>query len=112
MEAVAGLGVEAEIVHVAVADADPPDGAASLPTEACLCAGLLARFMSDLSEDYWAAGWLTGLEFQLWGAVQEEASRVGQANPTRHRLCSCSYPKRSQTRPAIRSRVLPGTLKM
>jgi hypothetical protein len=88
MEAVAGLGVEAEIVHGAVADTDLPAGAESLPAEARLCAGLLARFMSDLSEDYWAAGWLTGLEFELWTAVREEASRVGQANAARLRYLS------------------------
>ena len=88
MEAVAGLGVEAEIVHGAVADADLPAGAESLPAEARLGAGLLARFMSDLSQDYWAAGWLTGLEFELWTAVWEEASRVGQANAARLRYLS------------------------
>lgn len=88
MEAVAGLGVEAEIVHGAVADADLPAGAESLPAEARLCAGLLARFMSDLSEDYWGAGWLTGLEFELWTAVREGASRVGQANAARLRYLS------------------------
>jgi hypothetical protein len=29
-------------------------------------ARLLARLMSDLSEDYWCAGWLTGCEYALW----------------------------------------------
>lgn len=87
-EAVAGLGIVAEISHGAGTDADLPDGAASLPTEARLCAGLLARFMSNLSEDYWAAGWLVDREFELWTAVREEASRVGQANAARLRYLS------------------------
>ena len=69
MEAVAGLGAEAEISDGAGIDADLRAGAALLPTEARLCAGLLARFMSDLSEDYWAAGWLVGLEFELCTAI-------------------------------------------
>ncbi len=29
-------------------------------------ARLLARLMSDLSEDYWCAGWLVGCEYALW----------------------------------------------
>jgi len=89
MEAVEGLRVEAEIGREeAEADSDLPAGAASLPTEARLCAGLLARFMSDLSEDYWAAGWLVGLEFELWSAVREDATRIGPANAARLRYLS------------------------
>jgi hypothetical protein len=88
MEAVAGLGMEAEISHGAGTDVDLPAGAGSLHTEARICAGLLARFMSDLSEDYWAAGWLVDLEFELWSAVQEESSRVRQANAARLRYLS------------------------
>jgi sodium/hydrogen exchanger family protein len=31
----------------------------------------LRRLMSDVSEDYYCAGWLTGLEFTLWKAATE-----------------------------------------
>jgi len=31
----------------------------------------LRRLMSDLSEDYYCAGWLTGLEFTLWQAATD-----------------------------------------
>src|SRR4051812_26190125 len=27
----------------------------------------LLRLMEQISEDYWAAGWLSGLEYELWG---------------------------------------------
>ena len=29
----------------------------------------LSEYMSDLSESYWFAGWMTGLEFMLWDLV-------------------------------------------
>ena len=29
-------------------------------------AELLCEYMSEISEDYWCAGWLHGLEFSLW----------------------------------------------
>lgn len=31
----------------------------------------LLREMSDISEEYFCAGWLRGLEYSLWGAIQE-----------------------------------------
>jgi hypothetical protein len=34
-----------------------------------IAAALLARLMSWISEDYWCAGWLSGLEYELWDAV-------------------------------------------
>ena len=33
----------------------------------------LARLMSEISEDCYAAGWMGGLEFALWAIVQGEA---------------------------------------
>ena len=32
-------------------------------------ARLLARLVSDLSEDYWCAGWLSECEYALWADV-------------------------------------------
>jgi len=34
-----------------------------------ITAALLARLMSDVSEERWCAGWLGGLEYILWDAV-------------------------------------------
>lgn len=30
----------------------------------------LRNFMSNISEDYWCAGWLIGLEHRLWEIIQ------------------------------------------
>lgn len=40
-------------------------------------ATLLARLMSDISEDCWCAGWMSGTEFALWKAVQTGDGIVG-----------------------------------
>lgn len=40
-----------------------------LPHDAQIAAALLGRVMSDLSQDYWCAGWLIDLEFDLWSAM-------------------------------------------
>lgn len=40
-------------------------------------AHLLARLMSDISEEHWAAGWMSGLEFALWDMVQGGSRRYG-----------------------------------
>ena len=38
----------------------------------------LAELMSDISEDQYCAGWLTGLEYELWALLQSsDAERVG-----------------------------------
>jgi hypothetical protein len=37
--------------------------------EQAITAGLLRKLMSGISEDYWCAGWLSGLEYTLWDAV-------------------------------------------
>lgn len=34
-------------------------------------AAQLACEMSELSEEYWCAGWLSGCEFELWRMVQD-----------------------------------------
>ncbi len=31
--------------------------------------GLLRKVMSSISEEYWCAGWLSGLEYILWDAL-------------------------------------------
>jgi len=38
----------------------------------------LAEYMSSISEDAYAAGWIEGLEFDLWRAVQEGPFRYGR----------------------------------
>jgi hypothetical protein len=87
IEAVEGLRVDSEI-DGAGPDPDLPAGAEDLSAEARACAGLLGRFMSDLSEEYWAAGWLHDLEFILWRAVQEDAGRFDAASVARLRYLS------------------------
>jgi hypothetical protein len=49
-----------------------PVDSAQLPAEARTCAAILARVMGDLSQDYWCAGWLIDLEYDLWAAVRGE----------------------------------------
>ncbi len=58
---------------MAIPDVIPRD-AERLAAEPRICAGLLARLMSDLSEDLWCAGWLHDLEHDLWGALQGTSS--------------------------------------
>lgn len=38
---------------------------------------VLAELMSEISEDCWCAGWLSGLEFDLWEMVQGGPRRFG-----------------------------------
>ena len=38
----------------------------------------LANYMSDLSEDAYCAGWMEGLEYQLWQAVAEGPKEYGR----------------------------------
>lgn len=38
----------------------------------------LARFMSDLSERCYCAGWIMNLEYVLWDAVQSGPRKFGQ----------------------------------
>jgi hypothetical protein len=40
------------------------------PTYEELAKDTLLRMMSDFSQDYWCAGWLSGLEFTLWDAMR------------------------------------------
>ena len=46
-----------------------PVAANELPHDAQIAAALLGRVMADLSEDYWCAGWIHDLEFDLWSAM-------------------------------------------
>jgi hypothetical protein len=41
-----------------------------MPTRQKATVWLLYRLMSDLSERYFCAGWIHGLEFSLWSAAQ------------------------------------------
>lgn len=42
----------------------------------------LLGLMEDISEEYWAASWLTGLETMLWKLAQGDADSVGQPWPS------------------------------
>ncbi len=35
----------------------------------------LCRLMSDVSEDYWCAGWFSGIEYQIWAELHAYGSR-------------------------------------
>ncbi len=48
-----------------------------LPTPAMV---RLRNYMSDISEDCWCAGWLTGLEYDLWRAVIRGPAPLGQGS--------------------------------
>jgi hypothetical protein len=37
----------------------------------------LARYMSDLSEQAWRAGWMSGLEFALWDVLLGNRNKFG-----------------------------------
>ncbi len=50
--------------------------------------GASARLMSDLSEDYWAAGWLVDLEFELWQAVGGSKKWISDAEVAQLRYLS------------------------
>ena len=39
---------------------------------------LLADYMSELSEEAYAASWMDGLEFSLWKAVKSELIKCGR----------------------------------
>ena len=41
-----------------------------------ITAALLARLMSAISEERWCAGWLGGLEYDLWDAVVGKSESV------------------------------------
>jgi hypothetical protein len=47
--------------------------------EQSITAGLLKKLMSAISEDYWCAGWMHGLEYTLWEAVT--GKRTGVCSP-------------------------------
>ena len=41
----------------------------------------LLRLMQEISEDYWAAGWLTDLEYSLWRLARGDPSGIQPAWP-------------------------------
>ena len=42
----------------------------------------LAEFMSELSEQAWHAGWMKGLEYELWRAIVDGPFRLGRLTLT------------------------------
>lgn len=44
-----------------------------------ITAGLLEKLMSAISEEYWCAGWMHGLEYTLWDVVT--GRRTGVCRP-------------------------------
>jgi len=44
--------------------------------EQTITAGLLRKLMSGISEDYWYAAWLSGLEYTLWDAITGKGKPV------------------------------------
>jgi len=49
----------------------------------------LADTMSDISEDCWCAGWLIGLEYSLWDAIQTGDLEFGMATINSYDLKRC-----------------------
>lgn len=47
--------------------------------EQSITAGLLAKLMSAISEEYWCAGWMHNLEYMLWDVVS--GKRKGLCTP-------------------------------
>ena len=46
----------------------------------------LAEFMSSISERLYRAGWIDGLEFQLWRTASEERAELGQPEITKEEV--------------------------
>jgi hypothetical protein len=44
--------------------------------EQTITASLLRKLMSGISEEYWCAGWLAGLEYTLWNAITGKRKNV------------------------------------
>lgn len=44
--------------------------------EQTITAGLLRKLMFGISEEYWCAGWLSGLEYTLWDAVTGKRKNI------------------------------------
>ena len=74
--------------YAAITDPELPLGAESLDGEQGLCASLLGRLMSELSHDFWCAGWLIDLEFELWGGLAGEKGWSGEAAAAQLRYLS------------------------
>jgi hypothetical protein len=47
--------------------------------EQSITAGLLEKLMSAISEDYWCAGWMHGLEYTLWDVITGRRTGVCSA---------------------------------
>ena len=58
------------------------------PDEAEDAAEALAIHMSNISEDYYCAGWLCGLEFTLWAMVQGGDRRFGLGTVTEDEIAT------------------------
>lgn len=46
----------------------------------------LANLMSEISEQMWRAGWMMGVEHELWAAVTSQAGTGGRLIPTQAQL--------------------------
>jgi hypothetical protein len=46
----------------------------------------LATLMSEISEQMWRAGWMMGVEHELWSAVMSGAGNGGRLIPTQAQL--------------------------
>lgn len=78
LEALARAEVDRGIINEDSADLDEANR--SVNPNAALG---LVRLMSDLSEGHYCAGWLSGLEFTLWGMLigqRERAFGMGQVS--------------------------------
>ena len=49
----------------------------------------LYETMSDISEDCYCAGWMIGLEFALWSALQDGDRRYGFSEMDAQQLAKC-----------------------
>ncbi len=49
----------------------------------------LYETMSDISEDCYCAGWMMGLEFAIWGALQDGDRRYGMSEMDAEQLERC-----------------------
>lgn len=56
------------------------------PTDAGVLGEALEELMSSISEDHWAASWMSGTEQALWRIVGEGCGDWGQGHVTTHEV--------------------------
>lgn len=57
-------------------------------------------FMPSMSEQAWSAGWMRGLEYELWKAVQSAPDKIGRSGAVIDALRG--WVERSLPRPFLR----------